>query len=87
MRRNKQNAELNQEEIDKRNNVIRSVSAHSEVSAVDHDRPLSKPQALVNLDRCLAHLAACGVDVIGIQASGQYTFLFLPLCLFVCLLC
>ncbi|KAK7104410.1 hypothetical protein V1264_019131 [Littorina saxatilis] len=41
----------------------------SEVRQTDHDRLLSKPQALVNLDRCLAHLAACGVDVIGIQAN------------------
>ena len=53
--------------------VTRSVTAHIEVSAADQEPPLSRPQALVNLDRCLAHLAACGVDVIGIQASGQYT--------------
>ncbi|XP_076464750.1 uncharacterized protein LOC143296607 [Babylonia areolata] len=42
---------------------------NSEVASVEQDRQLSRPQALVNLDRCLAHLAACGVDVIGIQAN------------------
>lgn len=47
-------------------------SANSQVTSVEHEGHLSRPQALVNLDRCLAHLAAHGVDVIGIQASGMY---------------
>ena len=61
--------------------VTRSVTAHIEVSAADQEPPLSRPQALVNLDRCLAHLAACGVDVIGIQASGQYMSFSMDLCI------
>ncbi|PVD26161.1 hypothetical protein C0Q70_13830 [Pomacea canaliculata] len=44
-------------------------TANSKVTSVEHEGHLSRPQALVNLDRCLAHLAAHGVDVIGIQAS------------------